>query len=186
MTCAPGGARRETRMNHDRDLGLLIPRLGFGLAFFWYHGYPKLAGGPEMWTRIGDAVSNVGITFGHPVWGLAAALSEGARRPAVCRRAALPAGVSGHAGRHGRGDDRTVGPRDAAARTRTQERLCPGGHVPRRSRAIHGQQTVQAPVMTRGPAVWLVGPAVRSSTSASFREGRSAPIAARDSPLSPD
>ena len=64
-------------MDRYRDIGLLILRVGVGLAFFWYHGYPKLAGGPEMWQRIGDAVSNIGITFAHPVWGLAAALSEG-------------------------------------------------------------------------------------------------------------
>jgi len=64
-------------MDAYRDLGLLILRLGFGLSFFWYHGYPKLTGGPETWERIGSAVSNVGITFGHPAWGLAAALSEG-------------------------------------------------------------------------------------------------------------
>jgi len=60
-----------------RDLGLLILRLGFGLAFFWYHGYPKLSAGPEGWALTGRAVSNVGITFGYPVWGLAAALAEG-------------------------------------------------------------------------------------------------------------
>jgi putative oxidoreductase len=64
-------------MDHYRDLGLLILRLGFGLSFFWHHGYPKLAGGPQMWERIGDAVSNVGIDFAHAAWGLAAALSEG-------------------------------------------------------------------------------------------------------------
>ena len=64
-------------MDRYRDVGLLILRLGFGLSFFWYHGYPKLAGGPETWERIGDAVANVGITFAHPAWGLAAALSEG-------------------------------------------------------------------------------------------------------------
>jgi putative oxidoreductase len=64
-------------MDRYRDIGLLILRIGFGLSFFWYHGYPKLAGGPETWARIGDAVANVGITFGHPVWGLAAALAEG-------------------------------------------------------------------------------------------------------------
>jgi putative oxidoreductase len=64
-------------MDRYRDLGLLILRLGFGLAFVWYHGYPKLIGGPAVWERIGDAVSSIGITFGHPVWGLAAALSEG-------------------------------------------------------------------------------------------------------------
>jgi putative oxidoreductase len=64
-------------MDRYRDVGLLILRLGFGVAFFWYHGYPKLAGGPETWERIGAAVANVGITFAHPAWGLAAALSEG-------------------------------------------------------------------------------------------------------------
>lgn len=64
-------------MDHYRDLGLLILRIGFGLSFFWHHGFPKLAGGPAMWERIGDAVSNVGITFGYSAFGLAAAVSEG-------------------------------------------------------------------------------------------------------------
>ncbi len=64
-------------MDQYRDLGLLILRLGFGLSFFWHHGYPKLAGGPQTWERIGDAVANVGIEFAHVAWGLAAALSEG-------------------------------------------------------------------------------------------------------------
>jgi putative oxidoreductase len=64
-------------MDRYRDIGLLILRIGFGLSFFWYHGYPKLAGGPEGWERTGDAVANIGITFGHTAWGLAAALSEG-------------------------------------------------------------------------------------------------------------
>ena len=64
-------------MDHYRDLGLLVLRIGFGLSFFWHHGLPKLAGGPAMWERIGDAVSNVGITFGYSAFGLAAALSEG-------------------------------------------------------------------------------------------------------------
>ena len=65
------------RMDSYRDLGLLVLRIGFGVAFFWYHGYPKLTGGPETWERIGSAVSNVGITFGFPAWGLAAGLVEG-------------------------------------------------------------------------------------------------------------
>jgi putative oxidoreductase len=66
------------RMSLDRfhDLGLLIARLGFGLTFFWFHGYPKLAAGPDGWERTGRAVSNVGITFGYEWWGLAAALAE--------------------------------------------------------------------------------------------------------------
>lgn len=64
-------------MDKYRDLGLLVLRVGFGLAFFWYHGYPKLSGGPQTWAAIGDAMSNVGITFGFPIWGLMAALAEG-------------------------------------------------------------------------------------------------------------
>ena len=64
-------------MDRYRDIGLLILRIGFGLAFFWYHGYPKLAGGPAGWERTGDAVANIGINFGHVLFGLAAALSEG-------------------------------------------------------------------------------------------------------------
>src|SRR5688572_14268676 len=62
--------------NQFHDLGLLIARLGFGLTFFWFHGYPKLMSGPEGWERTGRAVSNVGITFGYEWWGLAAALAE--------------------------------------------------------------------------------------------------------------
>lgn len=59
-----------------RDAGLLIARAGFGLSFFWFHGYPKIVGGPDAWERFGRAVSNVGITFGYEWWGLLAALSE--------------------------------------------------------------------------------------------------------------
>ena len=60
-----------------RDLGLLVARVGFGLTFVWFHGYPKLAAGPEGWERTGRAVSNIGITFGYEWWGLAAGLAEG-------------------------------------------------------------------------------------------------------------
>ena len=59
-----------------RDLGLLILRVGFGATFIWYHGLPKLLGGPEAWERTGRAVSHAGITFGYEWWGLLAALSE--------------------------------------------------------------------------------------------------------------
>lgn len=64
-------------MNNYRDLGLLVLRIGFGLSFFWHHGYPKLTGGPDTWDRIGSAASNVGITFAFPAWGLAAGMAEG-------------------------------------------------------------------------------------------------------------
>lgn len=59
------------------DLGLLIVRIGFGLGFFWYHGLPKLTGGPERWAGVGGAMDSLGIGF-VPVWfGLAAAIAEG-------------------------------------------------------------------------------------------------------------
>ena len=64
-------------MDKYRDLGLLILRVGFGLVFVWYHGYPKLLGGPDGWERTGSAMANIGIDFGHTFWGLAAALTEG-------------------------------------------------------------------------------------------------------------
>ncbi len=65
-------------LDRHRELGLLIARLGFGLVFFWFHGYPKLSGGPDGWARTGAAVGNFGITDGHMWWGLAAALAESA------------------------------------------------------------------------------------------------------------
>src|SRR5215208_6835715 len=65
-------------LDRYRDAGLFVLRLGFGISFFWYHGLPKLLGGPEGWTRTGAAVGHVGITSGYEWWGLAAALSESA------------------------------------------------------------------------------------------------------------
>jgi putative oxidoreductase len=64
-------------LDRFRDLGLLIARVGVGLTFFWFHGYPKLAAGPDGWERTGRAVTNIGITFGYEWWGLAAGLAEG-------------------------------------------------------------------------------------------------------------
>lgn len=58
------------------DLGLLLARLGFGLGFVYFHGWPKLAGGWDRLARTGDAIANFGITFGYEWWGLAAGLAE--------------------------------------------------------------------------------------------------------------
>jgi putative oxidoreductase len=63
-------------LDRYRDAGLLVVRLGFGLGFLWFHGLPKLLGGPERWRGVGDAMNYMGITFGHQWWGLAAAVTE--------------------------------------------------------------------------------------------------------------
>ena len=66
-----------TSLDRYRDAGLLVARLGFGFGFVWYHGMPKLLGGPKQWADYGRAMENFGITFAPEWWGLAAALSEG-------------------------------------------------------------------------------------------------------------
>ena len=59
-----------------RDWGLLILRVGIGLAFV-IHGLPKLMGGPEVWMKLGtDALSPLGLYFMPKVLGCVAALSE--------------------------------------------------------------------------------------------------------------
>jgi putative oxidoreductase len=58
-----------------RDTGLLILRVGLGICFIM-HGYPKLAGGEQMWGKVGGAMSMLHIDFGHSLWGLLAAVAE--------------------------------------------------------------------------------------------------------------
>ena len=58
------------------DIGLLIFRIGFGLAFLFYHGWGKLSGGPERWEGVGSAMEIFGITFGHTFFGFLAAFAE--------------------------------------------------------------------------------------------------------------
>ena len=58
-----------------RNVGLLIIRVGLGVSFV-LHGYPKLAGGPELWGKLGGAMGTLGIDFVPTLWGLVAALTE--------------------------------------------------------------------------------------------------------------
>jgi putative oxidoreductase len=58
------------------DLGLLILRVGVGASMLILHGWGKLAGGAEMWARVGGAMANLGITFLPTMWGFLAALAE--------------------------------------------------------------------------------------------------------------
>jgi len=60
------------------DAGLLVLRLGFGLAFIWFHGWSKITAGPERWEAIGGNMANYGITFWPTLWGFLASFSESA------------------------------------------------------------------------------------------------------------
>jgi putative oxidoreductase len=59
-----------------RDGGLLLLRLVIGTSMALFHGYAKIAGGPERWTRLGGAMQELGISFLPAFWGFMAAFSE--------------------------------------------------------------------------------------------------------------
>ena len=63
-----------TKKHHD--WGILILRIGIGLAFIIIWGYPKIMGGPDLWTKIGGSMGNLGINFAPEFWGFMAALAE--------------------------------------------------------------------------------------------------------------
>lgn len=56
-------------------LGLLVLRVGIGISIF-LHGYPKLAGGTEVWAAIGGSMGIFGIHFAPVFWGFLAAFAE--------------------------------------------------------------------------------------------------------------
>jgi len=58
-----------------RDTGLLLLRIGIGISFI-LHGYPKIMGGPELWTKLGGALGALGFSFAPTFMGFMAALSE--------------------------------------------------------------------------------------------------------------
>jgi len=58
-----------------RNTGLLILRVGLGVMMMM-HGFPKLAGGVEMWIKIGGSMKIVGIDFFPMGWGFMAAATE--------------------------------------------------------------------------------------------------------------
>lgn len=63
-------------LDQYRDAGLLVLRIGIGIAFI-AHGAPKLLGGPEYWATVGkDGLAAFGIMFAPALWGFLAGLSE--------------------------------------------------------------------------------------------------------------
>lgn len=60
----------------DRDVGLLVVRLGIGFSMLAFHGWGKITGGPELWGRVGGSMANLGIGFAPTFWGFMAASAE--------------------------------------------------------------------------------------------------------------
>ena len=61
--------------DRQRDLGLLLLRVGIG-AMFVFHGWPKMSGGPATWESLGHATEALGIAFAPTFWGFMAAFAE--------------------------------------------------------------------------------------------------------------
>lgn len=60
----------------NRNLGLLVIRLGIGFSLLAFHGYGKLTGGPETWKGVGGAMGNLGLSFAPVFWGFLAMAAE--------------------------------------------------------------------------------------------------------------
>jgi putative oxidoreductase len=60
----------------NRDLGLLVVRVGVGLSMAIFHGWGKISGGTPMWERVGGSMAHLGIDFLPVMWGFLAAFSE--------------------------------------------------------------------------------------------------------------
>lgn len=43
---------------------------------FLWHGYPKIAGGPDLWKELGESMSYFGINFFPTIWGFLGAIGE--------------------------------------------------------------------------------------------------------------
>ena len=63
-------------LSRYNNVGLLLLRIGLGAMMIW-HGYPKLAGGPEKWKKLGNAMGDLGLHDFPVFWGFMAAFSEG-------------------------------------------------------------------------------------------------------------
>lgn len=59
-----------------RNTGLLVLRIGLGIMMM-LHGFPKLSGGVETWTKVGGSMKLIGVDFVPVLWGFMAALTEG-------------------------------------------------------------------------------------------------------------
>jgi len=60
----------------SKDFGLLVARVGIGLSMLIFHGYGKLTGGPETWTKIGANMELLHVAWFPVAWGFMAAFAE--------------------------------------------------------------------------------------------------------------
>jgi len=60
----------------NTDLALLVVRATIGFSMLVFHGYGKLTGGPETWSRVGSSMQSLGISFLPTMWGFFAAFAE--------------------------------------------------------------------------------------------------------------
>lgn len=63
------------KLGHYSNAGLLIMRIGLG-AMMITHGYPKLMGGVDTWTKVGASMVNLGVHAYPTFWGFMAAFAE--------------------------------------------------------------------------------------------------------------
>lgn len=63
-----------TFLDRYRDLGLLVLRVGIGLMFIG-HGW-KVFSGPEVWAKVGGAMTAFGLGFAPEFWGFLGKGSE--------------------------------------------------------------------------------------------------------------
>lgn len=63
------------RKKNFLHIGILVLRIGIGISMI-VHGLPKIMGGVEAWTGLGQSMSAVGINFAPAFWGFLAAFTE--------------------------------------------------------------------------------------------------------------
>jgi len=64
------------KIKTDTNLGLLLLRLGAGLAMALLHGWGKITAGPERWAELGGVMGLIGLDFLPAFWGFMAAFAE--------------------------------------------------------------------------------------------------------------
>lgn len=61
--------------NESIKTAIFLIRVGFGIIFI-LHGFPKIAGGVDTWTWLGENMGLVGLGFAPAFWGFMAAIAE--------------------------------------------------------------------------------------------------------------